>query len=153
MDELISARLLHETVQPGVTSAYAFTNDMLRDVVYTDAGDARRRLFHRRALKILKSDGDFAAVLAHHALAAGLAKATFQHSLEAGREALHLSAVGEAIIHFERAHQLVQDASLPETPGRVELRDLYVQLGRAYELGGQAEKALVIDAELDRLGN
>jgi len=35
----------------------------------------------------------------------------------------------------------------------VELRDLYVQLGRAYELGGQAEKALVIDAELDRLGN
>ena len=153
LDELISARLLHETVQPGVTSAYAFTNDMLRDVVYTDAGDARRRLFHRRALKILKADGDFAAVLAHHALAAGLAKAAFQHSLEAGREALHLSAVGEAIIHFERAHQLVQDASLPETPGRVELRDLYVQLGRAYELGGQAEKALVIDAELDRLGN
>ncbi len=153
LDELISARLLQETVQPGVTSAYAFTNDMLRDVVYTEAGDARRRLFHRRALKILKAEGDFAAVLAHHALAAGLAKAAFQHSLEAGREALHLSAVGEAIVHFERAHQLVQDASLPEMPGRAELLDLYVQLGRAYELGGQTAKALAIDAERDRLGN
>jgi hypothetical protein len=73
LDELISGRLLLETVHPGVTGAYAFTNDMLRDVVYTEAGDARRRLFHQRALKILEAAGDSAAVLAHHALAAGLA--------------------------------------------------------------------------------
>jgi len=137
LDELISGRLLLEALQPGVASAYAFTNDMLRDVVYTEAGDARRRLFHQRALEILKVAGDPAAVLAHHALAAGLMQAAFRHSLAAGREALSLSAVSEAIVHFERARQIVNDTALPEMPEEVELRDLYMQLDRAYELSDQ----------------
>jgi len=152
LDELISGRLLLEAAQPGVASAYAFTNDMLRDVVYTEAGDARRRLFHQRALEILEAAGDSAAMLAHHALAAGLAQAAFRHSLAAGREALRLSAVSEAIVHFERARQFVREAALPEMPGKADLRDLYMQLSRAYELGGQTEKALAIDAERDKLG-
>ncbi len=58
LDELISGRLLLEAAQPDMDSAYTFTNDMLRDVVYTEAGDARRRLFHRRALEILEAAGD-----------------------------------------------------------------------------------------------
>ncbi len=103
LDELISSRLLLEAAQPGDPSAYTFANDMLRDVVYTEAGDARRRFFHRRALEILEAAGDSAAVLAHHALAAGLAEAAFRHSLAAGLEALHLSAMSESVVHFERA--------------------------------------------------
>jgi predicted ATPase len=137
LDELISGRLLQEAAQPSAASTYAFTNDMLRDVVYTEAGDARRRLFHQRALENLAAAGDSAAVLAHHALAAGLMQAAFHHSLAAGREALRLSAVSEAIIHFERARQIVQEISLSEVPGEAELRDLDMQLSRAYELGGQ----------------
>ena len=137
LDELISGRLLLEAVQPGAASAYAFTNDMLRDVIYTEAGDACRRLFHQRALEILAAAGDSAAVLAHHALAAGLMQAAFHHSLAAGREALRLAAVSEAVIHFERARQIVQEISLPEMPGEAELRDLDLQLGRAYELVDQ----------------
>jgi DNA-binding SARP family transcriptional activator len=152
LDELISGRLLLETAKPGMAIAYTFTNDMLRDVVYTEAGDARRRLFHKRALEILVSAGSSAAVLAHHALAAGMAKAAFHHSLAAGREALRLSAVSEAIVHFEHAHQIVREASLPEMPGKAELRKLYMQLGRVYELAGQTEKALAIDAERGKLG-
>ena len=151
LDELISGRLLVEAAQPGVASAYTFANDMLRDVVYTEAGDARRRLFHRRALGILEIDGDSAAVLAHHALAAGLPQIAFHNSLAAGREALRISAVSEAIIHFEIARHLVREASLPEMPGKAELLDLYTQLGRAYELVGQVEKTLVIYAERDKL--
>ncbi len=151
LDELISSRLLVEAAQPGVASAYTFANDMLRDVVYTEAGDARRRLFHRRALEILETDGDSAAVLAHHALAAGLPQIAFHNSLAAGREALRISAVSEAIIHFEIARHLVREASLPEMPGKAELLDLYTQLGRAYELVGQMEKTLVIYAERDKL--
>ncbi len=139
-------------MQPGTASAYAFANDMLRDVVYTEAGDARRRLFHRRALEILEAAGDSAAVLAHHAQAAGLAQAAFRHSLAAGREALRLSAVSEAIVHFERARQLVQEASLPEAAADGDLRDLYLLLAKAYELAGQTEKALAIEAEGERLG-
>jgi hypothetical protein len=45
--------------------------------------------------------------------------------------------VSEAIIHFERARQIVQEISLSEVPGEAELRDLDMQLSRAYELGGQ----------------
>jgi DNA-binding SARP family transcriptional activator len=150
LDELISGRLLLETAQPGLISAYGFTNDMLRDVVYTEAGDARRRLFHRRVLEVLEKEGESAAVLAHHALAAGLAQATFHYSLVAGREALHLSAVNEAIVHLELARQFVREAALPELPDEVDLRDLYTQLGRAYNLAGQAEKVIAIDAERER---
>jgi predicted ATPase len=147
LDELISGRLLLEAAQPGVASAYTFTNDMLRDVVYTEAGDARQRLFHQRVLEVLEAAGDSAAVLAHHALAAGLPQTAFHHSLAAGREALRLSAVNEAIIHFERARQIVTGAALPELSDEAELRDLYLQLGRAYELGGQTEKALAVSNE------
>jgi DNA-binding SARP family transcriptional activator len=151
LDELISGRLLLETVQPDVTSAYTFTNDMLRDVVYTEAGDARRRLFHRRALEVLEKNGESAAVLVHHALAAGLAQAAFRHSLAAGREALRLSAASEAVVHFERARQFVREAARREMPDEADLRDLYMQLSRAYKLGGQAEKALAVEAERERL--
>ena len=152
LDELISGRLLLESAQPGLASAYTFANDMLRDVVYTEAGDARRRLFHRRALEILQSEGGFAAVLAHHALAAGMTQAAFQHSLAAGREALRLSATSEAIVHLEGARQFVRQAAITETPDKADLNDLYLWLGRAYELGGQKEKALAIEVERDRLG-
>ena len=58
--ELINARLFVESVQRGVV----FTNDMLRDVVYTEAGDARLRLFHQRMLEFLEAAGVYKAVLA-----------------------------------------------------------------------------------------
>src|SRR5438045_6990236 len=95
LDELVSSRLLVEFEQSRVASTYAFANEMIRDVVYTEAGDARRRLFHARALAVLEADRDSAAVLAHHAAAAGLADAAFHHSLTAGQEALRLAAVNE----------------------------------------------------------
>ena len=124
---------------------------MIRDVVYTEAGDARRRLFHKRALNILEAAKDSAAVLAYHALAAGLPEAAFRHSLAAGEEALHLSATSDAIIHFEKARQLVQDGSLVIAEFESELHELYLQLGRAYALSGQNEQSLTLDAELKRL--
>jgi DNA-binding SARP family transcriptional activator len=147
LDESISSRLLLETAQPGVVSDYAFTNDMLRDVVYTEAGDARRRLFHQRALQVLEKGGESVAVLAHHALSAGLSQDAFHYSLAAGREALRLSALSEAIVHFEHARQFAREATLPEIAGEADLRDLYTLLRRAYQLTGQMEKALAIDAE------
>lgn len=151
LDELISSRLLLEATQPGFASAYTFTNDMLRDVVYTEAGDARRRLFHRRALDVLEVAGDSAAVLAHHAQAAGLADSAFQYSMAAGREALHIMAVREAIVHLDYARQFVQEASPSEMPGRKDINDLYLQLGRAFELNGRIDKALALVAERKKL--
>ncbi len=151
LDELISARLLLEATQPGIPSTYNFANDMLRDVVYTEAGDARRRLYHRRALEVLEAAKASSAVLAHHAVSAGLPQVIFRHSLTAGREALRISAVREAIIHFEHALQLVRDTSLPEMPDKAEVKDLYTQLCQAYELIDQVENAIALYAERDKL--
>jgi predicted ATPase len=124
---------------------------MVRDVVYTEAGDARRRLFHRRALEVLEKGGESAAVLARHAISAGLGQAAFHYSLAAGREALQLSAVSEAIVHFEHAFQFLQEADHAELQDQADLRDLYTQLRLAYTLGGQVEKALALEAEQGRL--
>ena len=125
---------------------------MLREVVYTEAGDARRRLCHRRALEVLAEAGESAAVLAHHAWAAGLPQAAFRHSFAAGREALGLSAVSEASIHLELARQLVREGSLPKIPAAADLRDLYTQLGRAYQVSGLTDMAQSMKAERDQVG-
>ena len=142
LDELISGRILQEATLSGYASTYPFINDMLRDVVYTEAGDARRRLFHQRALEALKAAGESAAVLAHHSLAAGLAQEAFLHSLAAGKEALRLSAVSESIVHFEHARQITQDSLTPYSATDAELRDLNILLGNAYKLSGQLGNSL-----------
>lgn len=152
LDELVSGRLLLESGKPGGSSEYAFVNAMLRDVVYTEAGEARRRLFHRRALEILEAEKEPAAALAHQARAAGLLQEAFRHSLAAGKEALRLSAAGEAVVHLEHALQLVQEGTLPEPPDRTTLRDLYRRLRRAYELDEQVEKAQAIELAGDQPG-
>jgi tetratricopeptide (TPR) repeat protein len=75
----------------------------------------------------------------------------FRHSLAAGQEALRLAAVSDAIIHFEKARQLAREASFVGAEFEPNIRDLYVQLGRAYELGGQHKQALAVHDELERL--
>jgi DNA-binding SARP family transcriptional activator len=151
LDELLSSRMLLEVDQTGGAGGYTFINDMFRDVVYTEAGDARRRLFHRRALDVLTAAGAPAAVLAYHALVAGQAEVAVRHSLSASREALRLAAAQEARVHLEQARDLAQDG-LP-LPAELEahIRDLYAQLGRAYERNGQPEQAAAIQAEVERL--
>ncbi len=152
LDELVSGRLLLEITQASGASTYAFANSMIRDVVYTEAGDARRRLFHQRALGVLEAAEDSAAVLAHHALAAGLAEAAFRYSLAAGQRALRLSAVSEAIAHFEKSRQLAQEGLFVSAEVKASLRDLYLQLGRAYELSGETERASAAYDEVEQLG-
>lgn len=152
LDELVSGQLLLEAAPlGGAASLYTFVNDMLRNVVYTEAGEARRRLFHRRALEVLEAARVPAAVLEHHALAAGLPVAALHHSLAAGREALRLSALAEAWVHCQQARQLARQLAREAAPPSPELAaqigDLYGQLGQAYALAGQPEQAQAVYAE------
>ena len=151
LDEVLSGRLLRDVAQPGSIGAFAFANDMLRDVVYTEAGDARRRLFHRRALGLLEAEHDPAAVLAHHALAAGEAQDALRHSLSAVQEALHMVAPGEARAHLENASHLAREAAVAGAEVEIRLRLLYTQLGQAYEQNGQPDQAAAVYAERARL--
>jgi predicted ATPase len=147
LDELISSRLLVEGVQPDPPSAYAFAHNMIREVVYTEAGDARRRLLHRRALEVLEAGKASPAALAHHALAAGEESGAFRRSLVAGQEALLLSATSEAIAHLERARQIAQDSSLRGVESEAQIRELYLHLSQAYEQSGQHEQARAVKEE------
>lgn len=152
LDELVSGRLLLEAPIVGAASVYLFSHNMIRGVVYTEAGDARRRLFHRRALEALETAREPAAVLAHHALAAGLTEVAFRHSVAAGQEALRLLATNEAIAHFETARQLAREGLFVRPEFDVEVRELYLRLGQTYEHTGKREQADAVYAELERLG-
>ncbi len=135
LDEALGSFLLRESRRQrgGLSGAtYVFAHDKIREVVDAEAGDARRRVFHGRALKVLKRAGAPAAELAYHAFAAGLANPAFRWSTAAGDEAMNVFAARDAIGHYERAHQLVAERSVVVPATR--LHHLLAQLGRAYEL-------------------
>ena len=108
LDELVSARLLEEGGTPS-GRAYSFAHDKIRDVVYTEAGEARRGVFHRRALEALEDRGASAAELARHAVAAKLREKALHYLLGAAEEAMDVLAAGDAVGHFERARDLLED--------------------------------------------
>lgn len=87
-----------------------FTHDELREVVYTDTGEVRRRVLHRRAFEVLERDHGPAAELAHHARASGLVEPAFRYSVIAGNAALAIFAVRNAIAHYEQAWQLLDES-------------------------------------------
>ena len=104
LDEVLHSHLLQESerargrIGPVTAGYYVFAHAMIRAVVYAEAGEARRSIFHRRALEALREDAAPAAVLAYQALAAGLAEPAFHWSLAAADEAMRVVAVRDAII-------------------------------------------------------
>jgi predicted ATPase len=75
-----------EAEEPGAGHAgsYRFTHELMRDVVYTELGAARRQVLHQRALTWLQAEGARASELAYHALLAGEAEVTYRSSMQAG---------------------------------------------------------------------
>lgn len=150
LDELVAARLLEEAgAEPGRASGgtYSFTHDKIREVAYTEAGEARREVFHRRALGYLVDLGAPAAELARHAIAAGLRKEAFCRLVEAAEEAMAVFAAGDAVGYYEQARELLEDRSSANAadgdrvPGRLRL---YGGLARACALihdGARAQEA------------
>lgn len=65
LDALLARQILVHT--PGASRPYDFAHTMIRDVVYAEAGDTRRRVFHRRALSALEQSGAPTAELTYHA--------------------------------------------------------------------------------------
>jgi predicted ATPase len=147
LDELLSARLLEAGERSSRLAEYRFTHDKIRDVVYTEAGDARRHLFHERAFAHLQESGAPPAQLAHHALAAGLAKDAFDCHLAAGDEAMELFAVRDAIDFYRQAQRALSEAQELRV-GTQKQRHLYEKLGRAYELENRWEAAADVYEEM-----
>ncbi len=159
LDEVLTRRLLQEAPgesadQPIVTGGtYFFTHDKIRDVVYTEAGKARRGIFHRREFEGLQAASAPAGELAHHAFAVGLAEQGFHFSVAAGDDALRLFAVRDAISSYEQARQVI--ASRPELQPMLspeEVEHLYIQLGRSYEFIDEWEQARSVYQTLLEVG-
>lgn len=142
LDELLASGMLRQVRQAN-TSTIAVGHDKIRDVVYATLSDARRRVLHRRAFEWLTAHGAPPAARAHHALAANLVGHAFHALLAAGEDALKIFAVRDAVAFYERARQLSDDILIEPA--------LYLQLGRAYELLSESDKAREIFAALLQL--
>jgi tetratricopeptide (TPR) repeat protein len=133
LEEAIGGGILREEeAGMGRPSSYRFAHDLIRDVVYTELGAARRQVLHQRALALLLTEGAAAAELAYHAMASGETELAYRYSMQAGDEALAVFAVDDAIGHYEQAHTLLQEQRLRNMLQVSEVEHLYVYLGRAY---------------------
>ena len=142
LDEALNCLFLRESRrQPeGLHDiCYVFAHDKIRELVYSEAGKERQRVFHRRAIQLREQAGAPAAQLAYHAIASGTTAPAFRWSLAAGDEAMNMFAVRDAIGHYEHARQLVakREVQVPV----VALAHLFTRLGRAYEHRNDAKAA------------
>lgn len=145
LDELLLARMLVEARKEA--RPYAVAHDRIREIAYAQLSDARRQIFHRRALDSLTQSGAPSAELAFHALAAKEWRSAFVHSLEAGDQSLHLFATAGAIHHYETARTLLHES-------RVEISDLlcqrlYTQLASANQLAMHHREVLAVYEEME----
>jgi hypothetical protein len=152
LDELVGRRLLLEEggsqevegspLYFGAT--YSFSHEKIRQVAYTESGQARRSVLHRRAFEVLEKKGAPPAKLAHHALAGGLAGPSFTYSVAAGHDAAEVFAARDAVVHYERAREVLDAGQRPGgavKPSIPDVEHLYTQSGRAYEMADEWEKA------------
>lgn len=137
LDELLKRQLLLETAQTQAWAhdpVYACSHQKISEVIYSEAGAARRRLFHRRAFELLQAAAVPASDLAHHALNAGLLAETIRYRLIAGNEAMRLFAHQVAIAHYEHVQQIIDQAEWPAAISGADRQTFYSAFGRAYEL-------------------
>ncbi|MFN2122682.1 MAG: ATP-binding protein, partial [Candidatus Promineifilaceae bacterium] len=106
LEALLDGRLLTE--QPSNRRPYSLAHDYIREVVYTESNEARRRVYHRRALLALEASGEPAAECAYHALAALLDEPAFRFSVTAGSEAFAANALQDALSHFDTAREMAR---------------------------------------------
>ncbi len=146
LDDVLKSQVVQEVAGKDEEKVlYFFAHDKIRDVIYTEAGDARRRIYHRRALEVLEQDQAPPAKLAHHALAAGLKEPAFRFSVAAGDHAMELFALRDASAYYEQSRRLLQEQG-EKTPFGPTLstqvvQHLYDRLGRAYELLNEWDQA------------
>jgi DNA-binding SARP family transcriptional activator/tetratricopeptide (TPR) repeat protein len=140
MEALLNGNLLAES--SAARRPYTVAHDYIREVVYSDTHEVRRRIFHRRALIALEAERATAAQCAYHAVASLLDEPAFRYSLIAGDEALQSNAFVDSLAHYERARDIAQKMGLESAnlAPHLLLR-LYQNRGRALELTLRYEAA------------
>ena len=136
----------------------AFAHELTRLVVLDEMPVIRGIALHRRALDTLRRAGSTdSARLAHHAEAAADAAAVVEHATAAGRRAVAMSALREAMMQFRRG---LRFAGHLDGPRRADLLErlsyvLYLrnELAEAYELGREAVSLRRAAGDVPALGS
>jgi tetratricopeptide (TPR) repeat protein len=140
VENLLNHNLLTES--RAARRPYTLAHDYIREVVYSESHEARRRVFHRRALIVLEADRAPAVECAYHAIASLLDEPAFRYSLAAGDEALRANAFLESLAHYDRAREIAQKMGVKtKNLASHSLEQLYQNRGRALELTNQYEAA------------
>jgi DNA-binding SARP family transcriptional activator len=145
LEALLQNRLLLEVTGK---RPYTFAHDNIRKIVYTQVGEARRRVYHRRAFQALEQAQAPAAELAFHAQAAHLDGAAFHYILVAGEEAATTFGFDEAIEQFTAAWNMVRTGEFEATEDQ--LVNLCQNYGRALEMGSRFDVAYAFFEEVER---
>ncbi len=100
LEEAIRSGILHEEATGGNRPAnYRFAHNLIREVVYTEMGEARRSILHQRAFTLLRTEGATAAELAYHAFVASNTDDAYQYTIRPDNDAATIFAVEDAIAH------------------------------------------------------
>ncbi len=149
-EALLNGRLMTES--RAAQRPYTLAHDYIREVVYSESHEARRRVFHRRALIVLEADRAPAAECAYHAIASLLDEPAFRYSLAAGDEALRANAFLESLAHYDQARETAEKmGSEAASVTSNAILQLYKNRGRALELTNQYEAAQANYQELANL--
>jgi DNA-binding SARP family transcriptional activator len=151
LDELLTRRLVYESGPDRLD----FSHAQLRQVVYEELSQVRRRLLHRRAAAALAAQarrrGDEASVagaLARHYQLGGEMEKAAHFAYLAGEQAQRVYANHEAVTYFEQA----LDLGTPERcAAQIYLGDLHMLLGE-YGKAEQAYTAALASCSPERRG-
>lgn len=94
-------------------STYAFSDEIIQDVLYEGMSIERRKRYHQSVAQateqIYKNSGldEHISELAHHYLIAGDSKKSFEYSIQAAERASSLYSHQEALRHYHNALQLL----------------------------------------------
>ncbi len=140
LEALLNASLMSE--RSAAREPYTLAHDYIRLVVYSESREARRRVFHRRALLALEAVRAPAAECAYHALASLLDEPAFRYSLAAGDEAYRSYALQECLAHYDQAQDAAWRMIAAGAPiASSALVQLYRNRGLALELLQNTEAA------------
>ena len=137
-DEMQVLREIEQLARLGLASPagvdlYQFTHDRIREAVYADLPEPRRRLLHRRAVEVLRATGADAAQIVEQAAGVGLQAVVAEMSVRAGDAALRVFAGADAARHYRRA--------LAHPPAGEDLPELHRRLGDALRVANMTVEA------------
>lgn len=147
LESLTRLELIHEDMDGGADS-FVFHHTKIRDVIYDEIGNIRRKKYHRSVGEIIEAlhAGEiqlYAEDLAYHFENADEPVKAGYYSLVAGRKALQIHAYLDAYNHFQRCFQYMKKAPDGNTIfSETQMRELYTQQGMALEALGRWDEAI-----------